>query len=588
MTGFCHPGTTCGGEVSECTSEFNLCLSDFLVGVWESEQIEYSPGGSPCVASGCPATQCQSGYQCLKTALALLGEGASTAAPDICTPTCGQDGSCPPGFRCLRSFIEDVMGEDPGESYEVCFPGVPWLETTCKEDHDCFYGECVVHPASGRGLAHCAAPCDAQGACDIPGTVCLDTDGDGGLDQDDHCFLASSGSECQQVGSSAECQEDEVCRSFSSFNGGAVCARDCSGLRQGGCGPGSVCVPHDEPNGFACYAGMPGLPCGSNGDCLSIPSLGLDLVCDGPAGQEICTESCSGPADCDWTARSVSSLGGYCRDLGDRDVCWPLFFRCSQSGPDPLLPCEQPHHCIDLDGDGIQPGFCTMECPAPRNDNPICPHDSGCTEWAGVGLDALCMPGYIGVPCKTNDQCLSYAGFECASITGLQEDGTCSMGCHDDLDCAAFADEMNAFCMPGMPDGEGRCFANPSIETYFGYQNGDQGTFCGFSPNTVCQPGHDCYQPPGQEGAVLDFCAEACSTQGSQCSTPGHTCAETGQGLYCLPTPGDTERAGRPAGERCHDHRQCASGVCRLSYSGSYQEQLGQLASGAAVCVDSR
>jgi hypothetical protein len=593
-SGYCHPQATCGGGVGDCGSEFDVCLIDLLVAYLGGMEMPFAAGGSVCVAGGCPATVCQPNYQCIQAVMNKLPQEYDLPRPDLCAPTCGVDGACPPGFRCLTDILEDYTGEDIGQGFDVCFPGVPWL-LPCAQDHDCYYGECVKFPSPLTELKMCAASCSENGECETPGTICLDHDENGVLDEQDYCFFVGSEGSCDTEGSPAECEAGQVCHRFSAFAGDKYCVEPCSGLRTNDCPVGKTCVPHDE-GGFGCYYGMAGLPCHDESDCVDIDSLEIDLICAGPSGQKICTHECTALAQCNWTEQRISSLSAYCREIsGNSNICWPLLYECRVNHPNRFLDCSSPElECIDLDEeDGSDLGFCTRPCPQSRPGlgDLVCPYDTTCVEFPTQGV---CFPGFVTSPCSTDEECISLFGLKCASISDDPDnvDGMCSVACTTDDDCKLDdSDELNLFCLPGTPDeGQGQCFTNLSVEMYADTENGRQGALCGVdsivsNDSHPCLLSHDCYHPPGQSGDVLDFCAERCQNAGAECSTPGHICTDTpNQGLLCLPDPNDPSRQGRASDEPCRDHRQCASGVCHLDVEGELPQQYTALLDGSATC----
>lgn len=568
ISGYCHPSKTCGENSDSCGNIFDVCLVDFLLGAASEFPIEFASGGSPCVTGDCPSTQCQSGYSCLFTELANPQDPGENPPPKVCAPKCGPGRSCPPGFRCLAEIVEEAEGVSlPEGDYSVCFPGLANLGYTCKGDHHCFLGRCVNHPVA-QDRSYCAEPCTEDGKCRIPGTVCLDTDDNGLKNGDDFCFRLGILAECNTAGSTDDCEGDAVCRLFPEYGDQPICTYDCAEYRDGTCPAGTTCMPHSEPNQFACFYGSPGFPCADDNNCAAT-YLGESLVCGGAPGKGLCTTVCSDDGDCDWT--SVSLYPAFCDERGDPKVCWPILYSCDTSTDQGrMLDCDPPLDCFTIDADLI----CSLGCDEshPADGQKTCPLGSGCIHLES-SLFGFCVSGFPGVACSTGADCLTHLGNSCVSASGegTLVDGLCSVGCATDADCHAHKDPWgstdNLFCLLSL-DGQGRdCMLNPSLHATFNENEGYQWTLCGApgGRQASCAPGHICLRPPGQSTSIMNFCAKSCAGDGD-CADLGAVC----DGERCvgddLSSASDNPRAGLlyGLGETCYDHRQCATGLCHL------------------------
>ena len=325
-SGTCEGGrplcAPCTGD-AQCGDGNDLCVKNFLSG----ERVCGLSCNPACTGGDC-VSACPDGFRC--SDLSGEGNGPFQCVPDAgsCAGWCSDDRSCPPGYLCDRnSCVPAVDGRAcaPCADDDGCaLPGtvIPsrcvanqasgesFCAPICADRDECVAlagpgfdclpvgGQTLCIPAGGTcggGVGWIGDPCGARGAAGCLSGVCL-RDGDDGL--------------C-----SARCDDDADCggswRCCARVDEGERVAWDCSVPP----GPsGGVCAPAGGLFGDSCEAGRP--PC-QDGICLDIGTA------------QLCTATCTGPADCD--ARSGAPGSFVCSEArheggGPDDfirVCFP-------------------------------------------------------------------------------------------------------------------------------------------------------------------------------------------------------------------------------------------------------------------------
>ena len=573
--GYCQPTDPCDAS-SECGAPFDQCLGPVLGAFFDDLTLD---GDQSICLDSCAGKDCAEGYSCVRQV--LQGFLPSESVPQVCVPRCGENNSCPNGFRCFLDALQEWFPDTPFDEdvknlTKVCVPGLSGLGLPCRTDLDCLTGRCVRHPnqsiKGGGDYYTCALPCDADGTCEDVRTDCLQTQYQG--QTSGFCFQPF-----KICASNDDCVAPQECIDFSNVKAGQICATPCSGLRDPTtCQAGFTCIPEATGTRTACYFGFPGFPCDNDNQCHQ--GYGEGTTCLGPSSapsQTLCTKSCTTNADCTFGRAQGAAplcLQGVCRTPG---------FGCD----DATMPyeCNGGLQCANVFGD-VGTDFatvCTVPCPGPRVTGHGCPRQFTCApllqSWSPYTVESYCIQGFPGLmPCRQDSECLDVyrdGSQRCVSITGadLAVDGTCSVPCASQEDCSSAVDDAaSIFCLPGAPDPDagqpGLCYANASFDVILGVNLGRQGTFCNPS-DPRCEAGLDCVPPYTASAISLQdmhsryFCAAPCNTPADCPQTPvPHDCVGDANGSdspHCRPAHSEY---GLGFKAPCLDPRECAWGVC--------------------------
>jgi hypothetical protein len=250
---------------------------------------------------------------------------------------------------------------------------------------------------------------------------------------------------------------------------GAVCSTDESclpALVPEQSRPADVCVPHCDsrlncPPNHLCYrkisgpaspdvclAGLPSFRCNSAADCL------LGACTDIVDGLKICTLPCTSDLEC--APLALTGTSQVCaKTTNGTGACVSVeLFGGSQCTAD--SECSGGARCVRYSPYGTsvaQFGYCLLPCDA----------NNACRDRAGVPHSChdkapipVCYPGKFGLPCSSNESCLSTLQCRPAQLLDANDmmvtQSICTLPCATDADCSAnrHARPGSAQCKEGV------------------------------------------------------------------------------------------------------------------------------------------
>ena len=374
QAGYCQPASLCS-TFTDCGQDFDLCLAEIIAAIDPEATLE---GDANMCVQSCASSSCVEGYVCITEQFEEAELALPEGVPAVCAPKCGENSSCPIGFRCLIDALEelDPEGDYSSALFNFCVPGIPVLELPCQTDRHCLAGHCVAHPDLPTKV--CALPCDGGGDCSDIKQQCRSADHDG--TQGDYCLEAKPLRTCVET---ADCEPGDLCLDWRNVGGQKLCVTPCSGVRDPVCSAGFACLPSATQNAGAqvhgCYFGFPGYPCDDTGQCHQ--DFGEGTSCLGPSGdaldvERFCTRGCTQNSQCDF-----GGLGGY--HVCHEGHCQPIGFSCLKA--DEPRQCNRTLQCEQfLSPDNV---VCTLGCPGlrPSREESTCPDSFGCGGDGGAG-----------------------------------------------------------------------------------------------------------------------------------------------------------------------------------------------------------
>lgn len=479
--------------------------------------------------------------------------GAICKPLELCPDPCEEDADCPAVQHCVEG---------------ACVPRL----FACEEDVDCPLGErCEEGECIPLDVARLGQDCSSEDvACDEGAPLCLEFPEDRGELCTYNCSFHRDCPAtycCADLGGLGR-QESMFCTDIPD-----LCPPNLPCVEDDECGEAQFCHfnqcqedgPHDVARGGDCDA--PGV-CELGLDCVFPWAGGRvgrgDRGSFPGAGPGICSERCSGSADCAADecckiAQQVrAAVGvGYCVRFEDGGVCDPG----GGGGGGGGAQCVHPTHCNPALFDRCVPnrffgGICSRECGEDRGD---CPGDMQCDPREGV-----CQP----IPrCADDARC--GAGNRCV-------DGLCREGerqCNVSADCD---DPVNQRCF------EGRCAPRARPCAGDNECDADEVCFAGecevadrpCADDDECRAGEACIDG-FCDTPVLDF-GDACVNQDVACADEAPICFVDGDVLpegvctsgceFGSDCPGDgccydSEGAGNPEFFVCAPEVLCGGNV---------------------------
>ncbi len=289
--GLCLPLNTCNSS-QDCQDGMSpTCATDLIAAQYPNARSALKLDSLNCMAVGCFANQssCPSGEQCI-----LKVVGPMNGVPDVCLPSCGGNGLCPPNYSCLTNQSAAYP--------HICVPGL--LGKPCDSDLDCMIGQCLD---VGYGFHVCSRGCATDADC-IP----FD-------DGETYFFCANDWCVSPESLTWPSCVTDADCK-----DPGLVCARPHADDQAGACripcaDDGSCpsragiihgCHPWSGQN--VCQPGLPGrYECTQDSDCA--PGLSCLPVDGADPPRRLCTISCATDGDCMANRQTTTA---YCGSLG--------------------------------------------------------------------------------------------------------------------------------------------------------------------------------------------------------------------------------------------------------------------------------
>lgn len=409
-------------------------------------------------------------------------------------------------FRCDTSAPDPLCGTDTGGQPMTCFAarqigGADFCTPRCDEPMSLPDDGAVCVQGNAR-LAACNPNDDPPGsppgaACGRPELGCLRTDvlADEGVcvtmqpcteDTDCHDPVRSTCAAtfleqlyagmpdlhadhlyCLQEGCDAtatSCSPGESCLRKvipATANPPDICVPNCdSQLR---CPPNHFCFRKlsgpDSP--AVCIPGLLGFECESDVDCLVGQCLSME---GGPINPKLCSIECASDADC---APFDSDQGLFFCNASHQCVT-PFAFRGTT--------CRTDDDCTRNKAEGA---LCVRFSPTDSEGSCLLPCDASghCAAFSGVeqaclplirpespgGRAPVCFPGFFGIPCQGNDDCVGGASDHLTCHGGDASTGTpnfCTALCEKDADCdgnrwlegKAFC--SSPLCVPKQADGK--------------------------------------------------------------------------------------------------------------------------------------
>jgi hypothetical protein len=333
--------------------------------------------------------------------------GRTLGGTDFCAERCPEGASLEPGV-CAQS----------GALLATCDPAT---EGSCGNPAlGCFRNNVL---ADG-GVCMTINPCNGDQDCRDPvRSVCATSlvqkiYAEPASFKNDHLWCLQAG--CQERRTA--CSPGETCLRDvipSAAHPPDICVPNCdSNLR---CPPAHFCYRkvsgRKAPN--ICSPGLLGFRCESSIDCM------MGECTDTGHGFNVCTTPCGSDTDC---ARFDGEQGKFLCNEEHRCVT-PDAFRgstCEEDGD-----CQSGLTCAYLSADSP-----TGNCMPPCGAGGACATRGGiphtCLPRGDASLAPVCYPGYFGLPCTADTQCLP--GLSCRAAAAGQP-RICTSLCADDADC---------------------------------------------------------------------------------------------------------------------------------------------------------
>jgi hypothetical protein len=376
-------------------------------------------------------------------------------------------------YGCDTKAVDPGCGTDRDQNAMMCFAGGTLGGTDfCTSQCTGAPGGDAVCSESGALLARCDLAPGASGDCGNPALGCLRNNvlGDKGI-----CLSLSpcvADSDCHDPVHSvcATSFVKTIYQTPSSFkNDHLWCLQAGCQARRTACSPGEsclrdlipvesnppdICVPncdsnlHCPPAHFCyrkvsgpaapniCIPGLLGFACEATIDCM----MG-ECMPTGAGHLKLCTTACGNDADC---SKYDGQQGQFL--CNENHVCTtPDAFRGAVCNVD--SDCDQGLQCAFLSADSAT-GTCLPPCGADGSCSPRGGVPTTCIPRAD-GKGAVCYPGYFGIPCGDDSNCLP--GLTCRAL-GMGQPSICSNLCADDSDCQKNRWSATGFCQQ-LPTG---------------------------------------------------------------------------------------------------------------------------------------
>lgn len=381
-------GTDESGEKMGCFATRQLGATDFCAKTCDPEKAAADEAAAPT------ASQSTDGMVCLQSGISLAGCLPSMDHPTADPP---QHGCVQQGMACYRT---DLL-EDEG----VCTTMNP-----CDRDTDCH--DPIRSVCAATFLASLYAKADA-------------------VLQRDHMYCLQTG--CRARGTS--CSPGETCLQEvipASANPPDICVPNCDSNLH--CPPNYLCYRKVStavtPN--VCIPGLLGFTCDSSIDCM------MGKCIDNDIGYKVCTTPCKTAADCE-QFDGVQGRFLCVRNPGDatvRGVCQtPDSYRGSlcdttaDCGRNPDEVCSR-FSPKDVQGTCLLPCAANGKCPSRVGINHTC-----LPSFVGAADSAVCFPGYFGLPCALDSNCLEPLACLPTGLTAPAK--ICSTACTTSAECGA-------------------------------------------------------------------------------------------------------------------------------------------------------
>ncbi|HVZ71134.1 MAG TPA: hypothetical protein VHJ20_02060 [Polyangia bacterium] len=533
-----HPPSTCN-STGQCMSTDSIPCSPFTC------------NGTSCFRACTVNDNCiQPDNFCIMNSCGKKGQGAQCSSSDECQSnlSCAQGYCCdkPCAGACQSCALTGMLGTCTNVPTNTMDPAGLCADMgagSCGTNGKCQAGACQKYPKD--------TVCKGS-TCPMPGTT---STADSTCDGNGACVTPAATSCFPFVCGTNVCKN--VCASNADCSAPATCIDGSCGLKSNGkpCGDGSECLSKFCAQGFCCNTAC-------NGTCQScaLPtSLGLcSNVPDGkPDPQNTCKDN--GQTSCD--TDGVCNGKGGCQLYAAGTVC--VAPSCA-SGAATLT---QARTC---DGVGNCQAAQTQAC-APYKCNGMAACNAACTVDADCASGFTCDPKTnlcgtkkrLGQPCATTNDCLT--GDFCVDSVCCST-SSCAL-------CQACNVAPNAgTCtniMPGNPDTQGRCAANPPCGNT-GNCNGagaceqaSSSVSCGaasctgstFTPVSHCTGAGACASASTSSCTPYICGANACKTTctiDADCMAP-YTCQGSAGAKSC---------ALKPNGQACTAGSMCISGNC--------------------------
>ena len=356
---------------------------------------------------------------------------------DFCTPSCGEPMSLP---------AEDAVCVQGNAKLAYCNPA-----DTSNPAGPCGRSDlgCLrTDVTRDEGVCMTMQPCTADSDCPNPvRSTCAATflkqlyplaqDPQTGMHAD-HLYCLQKG--C--VNGHAACAPGQSCLPTlvpASANPPDICVPNCDS--KGRCPPNHFCYQKltNDSNPAICIPGLLGFVCETDVDCLvgqcisdEEPVMGLRL--------NLCTTSCMTDDDCskyDSVQGKFDCIQGRCEtpDAYRGSACF-VDTDCSR---DVGTICVYTH--LRNPADPSDQGTCLRACPADFNCTKRGFFGHGCVPFLDSDGNAApaCFPGYFGVPCWSDENCIPDLSCRGADVSDPQNPvpGFCTTLCAGDADCGA-------------------------------------------------------------------------------------------------------------------------------------------------------
>jgi hypothetical protein len=411
-------------------------------------------------------------------------------------------------FACDIAARDPHCGTDQDGQPMTCFPasqldGTDFCTQSCGEPMSLLPEESAVCVQGNAKLRYCD-PSDttaAEGPCGRSDLGCLRTDvtaQEGVCMAMEPCTVDTDcpnpiRSTCaatflKQLYPSADLHYDHLyCLQKSCVADSSACAPGQSCLRKlipAAANPPDICVPNcdsqqrcppnhfcyqkltNESNPAICIPGLLGFVCETDVDCL-VGKCTSDNEPDAKLRLDLCTVTCATDDDCakfDGVQGRFDCIAGQCEtpDAYRGSSCL-VDSDCTREGgetvcvydhlPDPMNKSDQ--------------GTCLRPCNADGSCSKRGSFGHGCLSFVDRGGSSVpaCFPGYFGVPCLSDDNCIPNLSCRGADTTNPAAPvfGLCTTLCAGDQDCAdnrftagqTFCAVPDApICVPLIADGE--------------------------------------------------------------------------------------------------------------------------------------
>lgn len=361
---------------------------------------------------------------------------------DFCARTCDSDpdaGVGAPAPSVSGACLKSGEGK-PNIELQVCSPSKDTVEhptAACgTPDLRCYRTDLV----EDQGVCTTMSPCTMDKDCTNPvRSVCASTFLENTVYKNhsnkvllDHMFCLQT--DCKSRGSS--CAAGESCLQDAvppSTNPPDICVPNCDSSLD--CPPNFLCYRRVSTGATpkVCIPGLLGFTCLDDMDCMvgSCENTGIGYkVCttrcqtdqdctqfDGIQGMFLCLKNAAQPDDPGYCRTPNSFRGADCRQDDDCHSRNP-FEVCTRFNPTDML------------------GTCLLPCPADRNCLPRSGIEHTCLDPGGGGT-SVCFPGYFGLPCLTDQNCIDNHDGDLSCLLGPDAKSMCTKTCTMDTDCTS-------------------------------------------------------------------------------------------------------------------------------------------------------